>query len=98
MISDFIAYTAGFLTTYAFWPQVVRAWKTDHTQGLSLKMYIIFSTGGAFWITYGLMEGLYTIVVPNVIKLILSLAILYRIIVNKRTKHSLLTNVEPLEK
>ena len=37
-IPTFLGYLAGFLTTSAFLPQVIKAWKTKSTQDLSLGM------------------------------------------------------------
>jgi MtN3 and saliva related transmembrane protein len=78
--TDWVAYAAGLLTTYAFWPQVVRVWRTKQTRDLSLGMYIIFSTGVGLWILYGWLQDLYTVMVPNVVTLMLSSFILYRIV------------------
>lgn len=76
---DIIAYAAGILTTYAFWPQVVRVWKSGQTRDLSLSMYIIFSGGVALWVIYGWLQSLYTVMIPNIVTLILSVSILWRI-------------------
>lgn len=82
MNADLLAYLAGVLTTYAFWPQVVRVWKTGQTRDLSLGMYIIFTAGVGLWITYGWLQNLYTVIVPNVVTFVLASSILYRIVRN----------------
>lgn len=80
MNPDWIAYAAGALTTYAFWPQVLRVWRSGQTRDLSLGMYIIFSTGVALWVVYGWVQSLHTVMIPNIITLALSGTILWRII------------------
>lgn len=82
MNPDIIAYMAGALTTYAFWPQVLRVWRSGQTRDLSLGMYIIFSTGVVLWIMYGWIQNLYTVVIPNIITLLLSGSIMLRIAQN----------------
>lgn len=84
MSIDFIAYIAGILTTYALWPQVVSVWRSKRITDLSLAMYVLYSSGLILWCTYGFLKGLYTIVVPNGIALLLSLYILYRILQSRK--------------
>ncbi|MGE3906180.1 MAG: SemiSWEET family sugar transporter [Reyranellaceae bacterium] len=52
-----LGYLAGFLTTVACLPQVVRAWRTKSTTDLSFPMLALFSTGLTLWTFYGLMLG-----------------------------------------
>jgi MtN3 and saliva related transmembrane protein len=64
-------------TTSAFIPQVVRIIKTHDTKGISLFMYIIFTTGVALWLAYGVLLNDLPIIIANVITLILAITILF---------------------
>lgn len=68
-----LGYLAGFLTTVAFLPQVVRAWRTKSTTDLSFPMLALFSTGLTLWTLYGLMLGEAPIVLFNAVTLVLTL-------------------------
>ena len=67
---------AAILTTAAFVPQVVRVIRTRDTHAISLFMYLLFSLGVALWCVYGLLLGLWPVVVANVITLALALVVL----------------------
>jgi MtN3 and saliva related transmembrane protein len=69
---DLIGAFAGTLSTVAFVPQVWRVWKTRSARDLSLPMYLIFTTGVALWLVYGLMLGAAPIIVCNGLTLILA--------------------------
>ncbi len=68
-----LGYLAGFLTTVAFLPQVVRAWRTKSTADLSFPMLALFSTGLTLWTFYGLMLDEAPIVLFNAVTLVLTL-------------------------
>jgi MtN3 and saliva related transmembrane protein len=44
---------------------------------LSLGMYLIFCTGVALWLTYGILISDLPIILTNVVTLVLALSILY---------------------
>jgi MtN3 and saliva related transmembrane protein len=71
-MSDLIGMIAGTLTTVAFVPQVWRVWKTRSTRDISLGMYLVFTTGVAFWLAYGLIMGAWPIIIANVVTLALT--------------------------
>ena len=71
-----IGFLAGTLTTVAFLPQVLKAWKTRDTRSLSGSMYILFSTGVALWLLYGVLLASLPIILFNTITLVLSISIL----------------------
>ena len=74
-ITEWIGYIAAFLTTSSFIPQVWHIWKTRHTQGISLRMYIFFTCGVALWLIYGLLLAAWPIIIANLITLLLALLI-----------------------
>jgi len=74
---EIIGYIAAILTTSAFIPQAWLTWKTRRTEGISLGMYSIFTTGVALWLLYGMQIGSMPVVLANFVTLILALFILW---------------------
>lgn len=67
---------AGALTTMAFLPQAVKAWKTRSTKDLSLATFMIFWIGVICWFVYGLLTNDLAIIVANIVTFILASTIL----------------------
>lgn len=67
---------AGGLTTFSFVPQVMRTWRSRSVSDISLRMYILLSTGILLWIVYGLIIGSVAVVAANSVSLTLTLSIL----------------------
>ncbi|PWN05547.1 SemiSWEET transporter [Rhodohalobacter mucosus] len=72
-----IGLAAGFCTTIAFLPQVIKTWRSRSAKDLSLGMYTIFCTGVALWLTYGLLISDLPIILTNLATLVLALSILF---------------------
>lgn len=70
--TEIIGYVAAFCTTAAFIPQVWQVWKTRSAKDISLGMYVVFVTGIAFWLLYGLMIGAWPIIIANLVTFILA--------------------------
>ena len=85
-MTEIIGYIAAFLTTYSFLPQVIKTYKNNNTDGISLKMYLIFVVGILMWLIYGIMLQQYPTIVANSVTLILSGLILIRVIRNRIRK------------
>jgi MtN3 and saliva related transmembrane protein len=75
-LPEFIGYLAAFLTTCSFVPQAWFTFRTRNVSGISLVMYLVFASGVALWLAYGLLLGAWPIIVANAITLALALAIL----------------------
>jgi MtN3 and saliva related transmembrane protein len=71
-----IGFTAGALTTIAFWPQLQRTWTTKSTDDVSLAMLLTFTTGVFLWFVYGVLLNSWPIIVTNVVTFLLTSAIL----------------------
>ena len=79
-ITDILGYLAATLTTLSFLPQAVKVIKTKQTEGISLWMYIIFTTGVFFWFIYGLLSLIYPIIIANFVTLIFaSIRLFYKL-------------------
>lgn len=72
----FIGLAAGFCTTVAFLPQVIKTWKSKSAKDLSFGMYSIFCTGVLLWLIYGILISDLPIILANAITLLLALSIL----------------------
>jgi len=72
-----IGFVAAFCTTAAFVPQLLRVIKLRSAKEISLGTFLLFSTGVALWLLYGLYTGSRPVVVSNLVTLVLSLSILY---------------------
>lgn len=57
MLLDLTGLVAACLTTFAFLPQVIQAWRSGSTEGLSLGMLAVLTTGVALWLVYGIGSG-----------------------------------------
>ena len=71
-----LGFLAAIGTTGSFIPQVIHIIKTRDTKGISLSMYIIFTTGVLCWLLYGCFLGSTPIILANTVTLILALIIL----------------------
>ena len=49
---DTLGIAAGFVSTLAFLPQVIKICRTQSTKGISLGMYILYSLGLILWGIY----------------------------------------------
>jgi MtN3 and saliva related transmembrane protein len=68
---------AAACTTIAFVPQAVRTWRTRSTGDLSLHMYVLFVTGVALWLVYGVFLESLPLIAANGTTLVLAASILY---------------------
>ena len=74
--SDVVGYSAGFLTTAAFVPQVAKTFKERRARDISLGMYALFCIGVGMWLFYGVLMASWPVVVSNFVTLLLSGAVL----------------------
>lgn len=71
-----VGYFAGFLTTVAFVPQVLKTWKSRSASDLSVGMFSVFSVGVLCWLIYGILLAEVPMILWNAVTLILALALL----------------------
>lgn len=74
--ADVIGSAAGTLTTVAFIPQVVRAWKTGSVEDLSLWMLLAFTTGVGLWAVYGVVTDAVPLIITNGLTFVLAMMLL----------------------
>ena len=73
---DLFGFSAAFLTTIAFIPQLYKTWQTKSAEDVSSIMLILFITGLVCWIIYGLKIHSIPIVVANIVTFIFNFSIL----------------------
>ena len=73
---DLFGFSAAFLTTIAFLPQLYKTWQTKSAEDVSLIMLILFIIGLICWIIYGLKIDSMPILVANIITFIFNFSIL----------------------
>jgi MtN3 and saliva related transmembrane protein len=60
-----IGLVAAFCTTISYIPQIRKIWTTGEMHEISLKMFLILSTGIALWVVYGVLQGDAVIILAN---------------------------------
>tara|TARA_Y100001968_G_C18889208_1_gene495329 strand:+ start:195 stop:467 length:273 start_codon:yes stop_codon:yes gene_type:complete len=73
---DFFGFSAAFLTTIAFLPQLYKTWQTKRAEDVSLIMLFLFITGLICWIIYGSKIHSTPILVANIVTFIFNFSIL----------------------
>lgn len=68
---------AGSLTTAAFFPQVIKTWKSRSAKDLSLGMFSLFCVGVLLWLVYGVIVKDIPVIAANMLTLILASTLLF---------------------
>jgi MtN3 and saliva related transmembrane protein len=71
-----LGFAAGFLTTIAFVPQVVKIWRSRSATDVSAPTFVAFTIGVALWLGYGILRQEPPIIIWNAVTLVLAGAIL----------------------
>ena len=74
--TTWVGLAAGFLTTIAFVPQVMKIWKAKSAKDVSLGTFAAFAVGLALWLAYGIVKQELPIILWNAVTLVLTGAIL----------------------
>ena len=73
--------TIGAVASVAsFAPQAWKIIRTRNTDGLSAAMYALTCLAFAMWLTFGILQGEWALIVPNALCLILALFILWLVV------------------
>ena len=75
---------AAVLTTSSFFPQALKTLRTRDTSGISLGMYLMFTSGVVVWALFGLITGDGPVLVSNLITALPAGLILQRKIMGSR--------------
>jgi MtN3 and saliva related transmembrane protein len=75
-LTSLLGFIAGALTTIAFIPQVLHAWRSKSCDDLSWGMLFTFAAGVVLWMVYGIRLWAMPVIVANAVTLALLLAIM----------------------
>lgn len=73
---EILGFIAACCTTFSFIPQVIKLYRTRATEGISLGMYFIFSTGVFLWCVYGVMISSPSLILANALTFVFALSVL----------------------
>ncbi|AKR43109.1 SemiSWEET transporter [Methylophilus sp. TWE2] len=76
VLNTCIGSVAAVCTTLAFVPQVIQSWRTRDLSGISLPMYMIFTTGVVLWFIYGILIQDWPVIIANAVTAILASTVL----------------------
>ncbi len=68
---------AATITTFSFFPQMVKTWQTKSAKDVSYIMLIAFNTGIFLWLLYGIALKSLPIILANSVTLVFNLIILW---------------------
>ena len=68
---DWLGTVAGFFTTIAFLPQVLKVWRSRSARDISLGMYAILLVGIVCWVAYGWILSIWPVIIANAVTLVL---------------------------
>lgn len=77
MYAELLGYIAACCTTIAFVPQVMKTYRSKSAEGLSLGMFLLFTSGIILWLIYGIMINEYPIIIANLVTLVLATILIY---------------------
>jgi len=87
MIEDIIGYLGGFFIMISFIPQVIKSYKTQSVDDLSIGMILATLIGTIFWITYGFMiKGMPVIVMNSIFGVIVVFQLYLKVKHDKKRK------------
>jgi|APHig6443717497_1056834.scaffolds.fasta_scaffold10527_3 MtN3 and saliva related transmembrane protein len=64
---------AGFLTSIAAIPQVIKTWRSRHARDLSIWQPLLLSSGIALWLYYGILINDIPLILANITPLVCNL-------------------------
>jgi MtN3 and saliva related transmembrane protein len=76
-MTQIIGLLAGFCTTIAFLPQVIKTWKSRSAKDLSLGMFSLFCFGVLLWLIYGIQVKDVPVIIANLLTLVLASSLLF---------------------
>lgn len=88
MSNDILVEVIGLLgatfTTLAFVPQVVKIWKNQSSNGVSLSMYVCMLVGIIIWLAYGILINSIAVIAANILSGILQVVIIFLTLKNRK--------------
>ena len=76
-LKELLGFLGGLLTTAGFIPQIWRLFKLKSAHEISMIFSILFVVGISFWLCYGIVFGLPSVIFWNAISIVLGCLMLY---------------------
>lgn len=70
--AEYLGIVAGLFTTFALVPQIIRVYKLKSAREISLLFNTMLLVGVAIWLVYGIVLGLFSLIIWNSIGIILN--------------------------
>lgn len=84
---DIIGYSAGFLTTFASLPQIIKTIYTRETQNISILALVSIWSGLLLWVIYGILLVNWVLLISNSVALIqYSFLIILKFVFDRRRR------------
>ena len=77
MLKDVFGYSAGFIASVQYIPQIKKMYLTKSTNDISMNMIFICAFGSILWITYGIYLMEWPVILTDVIILLQVLTMLF---------------------
>ncbi len=74
---ELIGFIGGLLTTMGMVPQVLRLFKLKSAHEISLTFSLLYGIGISFWLAYGILNGLLSVIIWNSLALALGCGMIY---------------------
>lgn len=63
---------AGCLTACSLVPQVLHTWRTRSVEDISMRMYLLLTSGIFLWAVYGILIGSFSVIAANSVSFLFS--------------------------
>ncbi len=75
-LGEILGLAGGLFTTVSIIPQVIKIFRSKSARDISLLFNLMFLVGGFLWLAYGLIGGLYPLIIWNALSIVLVAALL----------------------
>lgn len=76
MYVELLGYVSGGLITVALLPQVLKSWRTKSTKDISIPWMILYQTGLALSIAYGVCIASMPFILTTIVELLMAVSLL----------------------
>jgi MtN3 and saliva related transmembrane protein len=88
LATQVVGFSAAGVSLFVFIPQTAKIYNGGSTHDLSAFSFIAILLGGALWLTYGVLLANWPLISTNVVQIVLTLYILYKMHTN-HPKHGI---------
>ncbi len=74
---EYLGLLAGLLTTFALVPQIIRVYRLKSAREISLLFNTSMLLGIIAWLVYGIIQGLFSLIIWNSIGIVLNSWLLF---------------------